>query len=68
MQIRVGLEIAELIKRTKNEFHAQFLESNTARKICGASKLHTVGTKIIADLEKCFEELISEKITDFIAG
>ena len=30
--------------------------------------VHTVGTKIIADPEKCFLELISAKITDFIAG
>ena len=28
----------------------------------------TVGTKIIADPEKCFQELISEKLLIFIAG
>ena len=31
-------------------------------------KVHTVGTKIIADPEKCFRELISEKLLIFIAG
>ena len=28
--------------------------------------LHTVGTKIIADPEKCFQELISEKLLIFL--
>ena len=28
----------------------------------------TVGTKIIADPEKCFQELVTEKITDLIVG
>ena len=29
---------------------------------------HTVGTKIVADPEKRFQELISEKNSDFVAG
>ena len=33
-----------------------------------ADSMTTAGTKIIADPEKCFQELISEKITDFIGG
>ena len=33
-----------------------------------AAEEFTVGTKIIADPEKCFQELISEKLLIFIAG
>ena len=32
------------------------------RKPSEPKMCHTVGTKIIADLEKCFRELISEKV------
>ena len=37
-------------------------------KVGGRTSVHTVRTKIIADPEKCFRELISEKLLIFIAG
>ena len=38
------------------------------RRVFYRGKQSTVGTKIIADPEKCFQELISEKLLIFFAG